>query len=264
MSSNEIYNYLVGNCPILISMPHNGTAIPAEIAATMQPDALQVVDTDWYLDRLYRFAHELGCFVLKPNFSRYVIDLNRPESDESLYPGADTTELCPTTQFSKKPIYLNELPSQAEIERRKALYWRPYHQQLAESVQQIASQYGKCVLFEAHSIKSVVPRFFDGKLADFNFGTNGGRSCSPKLGDLLTSWQPPQNYSKVINQRFKGGYITRHYANPTASIETLQLELSQATYMNEERLEYDPSKAKQVIPALTSLIQTIKKYVSAE
>ena len=259
------FYFSAGSLPILISMPHNGTRIPESMAARMQPYALQSVDTDWYLHQLYDFATEMGCWLINPYYSRYVIDLNRPEDNRSLYPGSDTTELCPTTQFDYRPIYLEGCePTGDEISQRIAAFWRPYHQQLQRALAQIREKFGYALLFEAHSIKSRVPRFFDGQLADFNFGNFDEKSSSRFLSDCIESnWQDcnkDSSYSQTFNGRFKGGYITRHYGDPEGRIESLQLELSQATYMNESNLEYDERKAAGVKRVLRSLFAKLEQY----
>ncbi len=254
----ETFQYIAGNSPVLISMPHNGVLIPPEIQSKMTDSALQVVDTDWHLDKLYSFARELECNMIIPYYSRYVVDLNRPEDNQSLYPGADTTGLCPLTQFNQEAIYKKGCePDAEEIERRIELFWRPYHSQLSNALNQIKAQFGYAFLFEAHSIKSVVPRFFEGTLKDFNFGNFAEKSSSEVVTNFIKQWQP-EGYSKVVNGRFKGGYITRHYGSPSEGIDSLQLELSQATYMNEVELHYNEEKAKQVIPVLKDLIKCLQ------
>lgn len=260
----DSFEFYQGTRPILISMPHNGSQIPEEISSQMQPDALRSVDTDWYLDRLYQFAIDNGCYCINPTFSRYVIDLNRPEDDENLYPGQDTTGLCPTTQFSRAAIYKEGYqPNEDEVARRVEHYWRPYHNQLQSVLERIREKFGAALLFEAHSIKSVVPRFFDGVLADFNFGNNNQLSCSPALIQALENWSC-NGYSKVINGRFKGGYITRAYGKPKSNIHSIQLELSQATYMDETRLSFDESKAKKVSKPLTEMFEIFDDFINKQ
>lgn len=251
------YSLIKGNTPLLISMPHNGIEIPSNVAKKMTPEALNSRDTDWFMDVLYDFAESMGASVLKPKYSRYVIDLNRGVDGENLYPGANSTELCPTTMFDLSPIYLPDIAlSDSEIQSRIADYWVPYHTCLRETLSQLKQEHGYAILLDAHSILSVVPRFFEGKLPDFNFGTADGKSCSPMLTKAIESlsYQP---YSQVCNGRFKGGYITREYGDPKNDIHAIQLELSQSTYMNEKKLAYDEELASQVKPYLKNMVKQL-------
>ncbi|REL31451.1 N-formylglutamate deformylase [Thalassotalea euphylliae] len=253
----ESYSLHQGSTPLLISMPHNGQAIPNDIAANMTADGLAVRDTDWHLDKLYDFAEAMGASIIAPKYNRYVIDLNRNPKGVNLYPGANSTELCPTSAFDLSPLYVDgKVPSSAEIERRVELYWQPYHQALANELAAIKQKFGGAVLLEAHSILSHVPRFFDGRLPDFNFGSADGKSCAPTLIEQVEAinFAP---YSQVTNGRFKGGYITRTYGNPEQNIHALQLELSQITYMDEQSLSYSSSRAEQVQPKLKSLVSAL-------
>lgn len=253
----ESFVYSEGSRPLLISMPHNASLIPTETAESMTPEAKGSTDTDWFLDRLYDFAHELGAHLLKPTWSRYYIDLNRDPSGKDLYPGADNTELCPTTNFANQPLYLEGMkPGAGEIEARIGRAWKPYHQCIDEVLKNMVATHGYAILFEAHSIRSRVPRFFEGQLPDFNFGTANGYSCDKEILKALESLDY-QDWSTISNGRFKGGYITRHYGNPAGNIHAIQLELSQATYMNEDKLQWDSEKAERVKPVLESIIQCL-------
>jgi N-formylglutamate deformylase len=251
---SSTYQLIKGSVPLLISMPHNGEQIPEDVAQSMLPEALRVPDTDWNMDRLYDFAIAMGAYIIKPSYSRYVIDLNRDPNGVDLYPGANSTELCPTTAFDESPLYPNEQrPSKDEIQRRIELYWQPYHQALDDTLQHLKATFGRAVLLEAHSIRSVVPRFFEGQLPDFNFGTASGKSCSDSLIKAVQSinFQP---YSMVTDGRFKGGFITRHFGQPEQGIDAIQLELSQRTYMSEMETEYSEALAAQVKPKLQALV----------
>ncbi|CAN7220808.1 N-formylglutamate deformylase [Caballeronia sp. dw_19] len=256
--TDQVFTLKRGTAPLLISIPHAGTQIPADIAASMTPIAREVDDTDWHLERLYAFAVEMGASILVPANSRYVIDLNRPPDGANLYPGRDTTGLCPVDTFNCEPLYLaGAAPSDAQIANRREKYWRPYHDALTEELARLKAAHGKALLWEAHSIRSHVPRFFDGKLTDFNFGTAAGESAVAGLAEKLEAMVVGQGaYTAVANGRFKGGYITRHYGAPQDGIHAVQLELSQVTYMEETRpYAYDEARAARVAPLMRDLVQ---------
>ncbi|PHV13484.1 N-formylglutamate deformylase [Chitinimonas sp. BJB300] len=259
----QTYTLHQGTAPLLISMPHVGTVLPPELAQRMQPVAQQLDDTDWHLEQLYDFARDMGASILVPTYSRYVIDLNRPRDNANLYPGQDTTGLCPIDTFAKQPLYAagNE-PDDAEIAARVPIYWQPYHTALSHELARIKAQHGRALLWEAHSICSEVPRFFTGRLPDFNLGTANGAACSAGLGEaLLAAAQSQSGYSAVLNGRFKGGHITRHYGQPAHGIDAVQLELSQCTYMQESHpYDYQPAQAQQVQPLLRQLLQTLLDF----
>jgi N-formylglutamate deformylase len=230
-----IYSLHRGSAPLLVSIPHLGTALPPDLRDGYTDEALQVADTDWHLDRLYGFATSLGASVLGAKVSRYVIDLNRPSTGESLYPGQTTTGLCPTETFKGVPLYRpGREPDAAETQRRVQAYWQPYHQALRDELDRLLAAHGQVLLWEAHSIASRLPRLFDGKLPDLNFGTNSGAACGD---DLLQAVLAPlageARVTHVVNGRFKGGYITRHFGNPGKGVHAIQLEMCQSLYMDE-------------------------------
>jgi len=245
---------------MLISMPHNGQKIPKYITDTMTDNARDVADTDWFMDKLYDFASSMGIYTLTPKYSRYVIDLNRNPNGEALYAGADNTELCPTTAFDLSPLYLkNQKPTPQEVANRVELFWQPYHQALTDTLSQLKQQYNRVVLLDAHSILSEVPRFFDGKLSDFNFGTADGSSCDKFLLESIQKLDLSP-YTSVYNGRFKGGYITRAYGDPKNNIHAIQLELSQDTYMDEPSNNYNEQKAEQVKKQLKQFVECLAKF----
>ncbi len=257
---NSNYHLTTGNVGVLISMPHNGQLIPPDIASTMTDCALKVADTDWYMDKLYDFAKAMGTYTLTPKCSRYVIDLNRNSTGESLYAGADNTELCPTTTFDLSPLYpAGQQPSKQEIQRRIEQYWQPYHQAIADTLMQLKQQYQQVVLLDAHSILSQVPRFFSGTLPDFNFGSADGASCDQQLLKNIEKINLAP-YTSVFNGRFKGGYITRAYGDPSNNIHAIQLELSQRTYMDEPSNHYNEQKAAKVKIQLESFVQCLVDF----
>jgi N-formylglutamate deformylase len=245
-----------GTAPLLVSVPHDGTAMPDDIAARLTPEARRVPDTDWHVARLYAFARELGASMIVPRHSRYVIDLNRSEDDVSLYPGQNTTGLCPVVRFSGDPVYLpGQAPSEDEIRARVDVYWRPYHAALREELDRLRAAHGRVLLWEGHSIRGELPFLFEGRLPDLNLGTAAGASCSPRLQARLEAALAAQRgYDSVVNGRFKGGYITRHYGDPARGIDAVQLEISQRIYMDEDSFAWDDAKAAQVQAAIRTLL----------
>lgn len=247
-----------GTAPLLVSLPHNGSEIPEALQARMMERARRAPDTDWHVARLYAFARELGASILVPRFSRYVVDLNRPEDDTSLYPGQNTTGLCPSVQFTGAPVYLEgQEPGSDEIAARVETYWRPYHEALQGELARIHAAHGNALLWEGHSIRGSDLEFlFPGRLPDFNLGTSAGASCSPaRQARVEAALAAQSRYDFVVNGRFKGGYITRHYADPARGIDAIQLEISQRIYMDEESFEYDPGKAAQAQAVIRSLLE---------
>jgi formiminoglutamase len=223
-----------GEAPLLVSVPHAGTEIPRAVAERLASERLARKDTDWYVDRLYGFASELGATVVRTAISRTVIDVNRDPSGASLYPGLATTELCPNTTFEGEPLYrVGEEPDASEIAARRAQYFDPYHAALAAQIDRLRARYAAVVVFDAHSIRPRVPRLFDGELPVFNLGTNSGRSCAPELTRLLERVCDATGLTRVTDGRFKGGYITRRCGDPARNVHAVQVELSMKFYLDE-------------------------------
>jgi N-formylglutamate deformylase len=253
----SVYSLVRGTQPLLISIPHLGTELPAHVAGQMSGVAAVLRDTDWHLDRLYDFAAGMGASVLQARVSRYVIDLNRPPTGESLYPGQTTTGLCPTETFPGEALYApGREPDAAELACRLEDYWRPYHDALASELARLKAEHGSVLLWDAHSIASVLPRLFDGKLPDLNFGTADGKSCDAGLLERVVGVARNSAFTTVENGRFKGGYITRHYGAPGQGVHAIQLEMCQSLYMQEAPpFEFLPLKAAAVRPVLQLMLQ---------
>ena len=247
-----------GSSALLVSMPHLGTELPPELSEDYEPRALAVEDTDWHLDRLYDFLPGLGASVLKPRYSRYVIDLNRPPDDAPMYPGASNTELCPTRFFSGDALYRpDRAPAPDERARRRAAYWQPYHAALAAELQRIRAIHGYALLWDAHSIRSQIPWLFDGTLPGLNIGTADGAAADPAVAAAVDQVCAAAggDVSHVLNGRFKGGYITRHYGAPADRVHAVQLEMCQCLYMREALpFDYDPVKAAAIKPLLEAMV----------
>ncbi len=257
MEITDTFSLHRGTVPLLVSLPHDGSEIPSELAARMTPEARRSPDTDWHTARLYAFSRDLGASVIQPKYSRYVADLNRPADGHALYPGRKETGLVSTVTFAGEPIYrAGEEPDAAEIRQRIKTFWQPYHQAVAGELERLKAEHGRAVLWDGHSIRARVPMLFEGRLPDLNLGTSSGASCGEGLATRLVAvLQRQARFSHVRDGRFKGGYITRHYGRPADGIEAVQLEQVQATYMDEATFAWDAAKAVQVQPLLRQLLE---------
>ena len=256
----QAFRFAEGTAPLLVSMPHVGLEVPEAMRGRLSEAAQGLPDTDWHVDRLYDFLEDLGATWIAANYSRYVVDLNRAPDGQALYSGASETELCPTTTFAEEPLYKpGQAPDEAEVAERHEQYWRPYHDRLGETLQALRERHGRVVLWDAHSILSRVPRFFEGRLPDLNLGSRGGASADPDLIERVAAAAAAaesEGYSQALDGRFKGGFITRNYGRPREGIHALQLELSQITYMEEQSpFSFREDLASRVRPVLRRLLK---------
>jgi len=249
-----------GDSPLVIDVPHAGTFVPGAIAARLTSAARAFPDTDWHVEKLLAFARDLGATLLVATHSRYVVDLNRDPSGAALYPGADNTELCPTRTFADEPIYAaGDAPDSAEVAARRTEYFEPYHALLSVEIERVRSRHGYAILLDGHSIRSRVPRFFAGRLPDLNLGTADGASCAPAVQSCAALvLAGAADFSSVVNGRFKGGYVTRHYGAPVRGVHAVQLETAQACYMDEAPpYPWDPARAARLVSLLRRLAEAL-------
>ncbi|WP_297370969.1 N-formylglutamate deformylase [Acidocella sp.] len=250
-----------GTTPLIISIPHAGVEIPAAFAGLFRADWLARRDADWHIPALYGFARELGASVISARVSRSVIDLNRDPEGGSLYPGQATTGLCPVETFDGEPLYDGAGPDAAETARRVAEYFWPYHQALSAEIARVKAAHGFAVLYDAHSIRSRIPRLFAGELPHFNIGTHDGRACPPAMTAKVAEICAASGFSFVVNGRFKGGWITRHYGQPEARVYALQMELAMRGYMDEPEIPTPlnwPGAMKNPAPVAATLKQILE------
>ena len=265
MSTPSFLTVTRGEAPLLVSLPHTGTDIPEEFAAGLVSPWRARKDCDWWIERLYDFGAGLGATVVHTAISRTVIDVNRDPSGASLYPGQATTELVPTTTFDGEPLYEpGHEPDSDSISRRKALFFEPYHKALADEIARLRAIHPRIVVYDCHSIRSLIPRLFEGELPNFNIGTNGGTTCDPVLTARVAEICAATGRSHVVNGRFKGGFITRHNGRPADGVHAIQMELACRGYMREPvgpvdetswPAAYDEAYAAPMRAALTRILE---------
>ena len=255
-----------GSAPLILSIPHAGTEIPDSMQSALVSTWLARKDADWWLPELYAFADTLDATVIRTRISRTVIDVNRDPSGASLYPGQATTGLCPTETFDGEPLYLpTKAPNEAEILLRRVKYFDPYHETIAAEIARLRRLHHAIVLYDCHSIRSEIPRLFQGVLPNFNIGTNDDKSCDAAITDRVAAiCGADPRFTYVVNGRFKGGYITRHYGNPEEGINALQMELACRAYMDEPALpapESWPSPFNPNTPILPILKTILESFI---
>jgi formiminoglutamase len=261
-----------GDAPLIVSFPHTGVELPEDIADRFVSPWLATKDADWWVERLYDFAAGLGATTVRTRISRSAIDVNRDPSGASLYPGQATTELCPLTTFDGEPLYRDgQAPDEAEIARRLGAWFEPYHRALTEEIDRLKAAHGAIVLYEAHSIRSRIPRLFEGELPQFNIGTNSGASCAPALAEAVAAACAASPFSFVVNGRFKGGWTTRRYGRPETGVHAIQMELACRGYMAEPDAPapgawptpYHPLRAEPMRAALRQVLGACLDFAAA-
>ena len=251
-----------GDSPLVLGLPHTGTELPDGFDRKLNETGLALSDTDWHIHELYAGLVE-DVTSVRTTIHRYVIDANRDPSGASLYPGQNTTGLCPLTDFDGQPIYLpGQEPDAGEIERRRSAFHAPYHAALEAELDRVKTRHGFAILYDCHSIRSHIPFLFDGKLPDFNVGTNLGQTCAPQIEAAVTGiCANADGYTHILNGRFKGGWTTRHYGQPAQGIHAIQMELAQSTYMRERApWEYLPDRADQLRGHLKLILETLIRW----
>lgn len=250
-----------GDSPVILGMPHGGTFVPADIFERLNDTGKALADTDWHIDRLYEGLLPGACRV-KAIFHRYVIDANRDPGGASLYPGQNTTGLCPVTDFDGLPIWREAAePDAAAIEQRRKAFHAPYHAALSEQIDRAVKRHGCAVLYDCHSIRSKIPFLFDGVLPDLNIGTNGGMTCAAAIEQHTVETCQKSPFRSILNGRFKGGWTTRHYGRPETGVDAIQMETAQSAYMEETPpWNYRADLADRLRPYLDAILRGIEQY----
>ena len=254
---SDSYSFHSGSIPLLVSVPHDGRRLPKELAAVMTTAGRSIPDTDWHVAQLYDFVRDMGAALITATYSRYVVDLNRPADDATLYAGQIATGLCPTLTFAGEDIYDDD--ASIDVDARVERFWRPYHDKIGETLAGFCDVFGYALLWDAHSIASKVPRLFDGTLPVLNVGTWDDRSCGSSISTAVMRVAGNSPFDVALNGRFKGGYTTRHYGQPKNNVHAIQLEIAQRAYMDEVTTSYDAAKASQLRDSIRASLEVFIK-----
>lgn len=253
---------LSGDSPVILGQPHGGTHVPDAIFARLNADGRALADTDWHIGQLHDGLSP-GATVVRATFHRYVIDANRSPDGASLYPGQNTTELCPLTDFDGKPIWKpGQEPSQDEVAQRRQTFHRPYHEALAAEIDRVRNRHGVAILYDCHSIRSQIPFLFPGTLPVFSIGSNGGTSCAPLIEAAVhDACLRAPDFDTVLNGRFRGGWTTRHYGRPEEGVHAIQMELAQHAYLAAEAAPwaYDADRAGRLRTVLQPILAELDR-----
>ena len=268
MNSSDWLEVRRGEAPLIVSIPHAGTEL-VHVRDQVKSAWLATLDADWWVNRLYDFAGEFDATVVATSISRTVIDVNRDTGSKDLYPGMVNTGLVPTTTFDGAALYdSNRIPGPEEQSSRRQRYFDPYHAALRTEIDRLRRIHANVVLYDAHSIRSRVPRLFDGTLPLFNIGTFDGRSCSQDLTDAAAANCASFSASYVVNGRFKGGAITRTHGQPAQGVHAIQMELACRAYLTEPELPLSESNwppawsASQASPVRRVLREVLESCLS--
>jgi formiminoglutamase len=257
----SIIDVIKGTSPIILAFPHGGIDMPSMVHDNLNDNGRHLSDTDWHIRRLYDGLLDNATYV-EAKFHRYIIDANRDPDDVSLYPGQNTTGLCPLSDFDGKAIWKSGYTLDVhETSARRVAFHGIYHTALQDEIDRIKSIYGGAVLYDCHSIRCEIPFLFDGKLPDFNIGTNNSNSCAAEFEQsVLDDCKAATAYKHVVNGRFKGGWTTRHYGKPENNIHAIQMELNLGAYADETApWAYDDKKAIRLRPILKTILTNLDR-----
>jgi N-formylglutamate deformylase len=251
-----------GNSPVILGMPHTGTHVPPEIWVRLDGNGKLLADADWHVHRLYEDLLP-DVTTVRALFHRYVIDANRDPAGGSLYPGRNTTGLVPLSDFDGRPIWREgSEPSAEDVAERVKVFHSPYHTALLEQAERVKKLHGLAIIYDCHSIRSHIPFLFEGQLPDFNVGTDGGVTCDPAIEAAVMAAVQASGRTHVLNGRFRGGWTTRHYGQPSAGMHAIQMELAQSTHLQSETspFAFDGAKASAIRETLGTILHELDRW----
>ena len=241
-----VHNTTPLNLPVLVSVPHAGRDYPDEIFASLRlPAAALLRLEDRYADLLTREVVSGGVPTIIAHRARAWIDLNRDERDIDVdmvsgldrhdYPTASLKQrgglgLIPRRLAGEGDIWQRQLTI-TEVETRIAVYHRPYHAQIENTLRQMRQKFGIAILLDLHSMPPIKDRMAD-PVPKFVIGDRFGRSASARFAELLNSQIRAYGYYAALNHPYSGDYILRRHAAVGRNIHALQIEIDRSLYLD--------------------------------
>ena len=264
--------------PLIFDSPHSGNLYPDDFNHACDPLTLARAE-DTYVDDLFAHIPDHGAHLLLAHFPRSYIDVNRSHDDiDTELLGEDWNGDFPIKPTSRSdagiglirrlvrpgiPVYDRDLTSE-EIIHRIEKYYRPYHNALADLIEDAHYNFGQAWHINCHSMpnSSATPKRpialigSKAKPSDFVLGDRDGTTCDPAFTRALRDFIKGLGFTVTINDPFKGVELVDKYSNPARSYHSLQIEINKSLYMNEETNErnanYDKLKAE--ITKITAFI----------
>ena len=244
--------------PFVFNAPHSGTHYPRDLIRLTQLDRRTLRRSeDTFVDELFAGVTGLGARLMRANFPRVYVDLNRQadELDPKMFDAPLTVPANPESPRvagglgviakivgERQAIYGGLLPP-SEATERLLRYYVPYHERLDTLVDEACRTFGTAVLVDCHSMPSGAVRNAEEKCGDrpdVILGDRFGTSCSSAFSEEFARLLRGRGYVVGRNRPYAGGYITERHGRPP-QVHAIQLEVNRALYMDEANFRRSPT-----------------------
>ncbi|NTJ44031.1 N-formylglutamate amidohydrolase [Agrobacterium larrymoorei] len=259
--------------PFVFNSPHSGRCYPVSFLEASRLDSYEIRRSeDYFVDELFSAAPDIGAPMLKANFPRAYLDVNREpyELDPRMFDGqlpsyanigsmrvAGGLGTVPRIVAENMDIYAHRLPVEEGIERIEGIY-KPYHACLRRLVSRTHAQFGMAVLVDCHSMPGNIRLAGSNIRPDIIIGDRYGTSASAEISRAALHFLEELGFSAVCNKPYAGGFITEHYGRPIRSLHALQIEVNRALYVDEKTL----LRAAD-FPAIQAALEMFMRQLSA-
>jgi len=238
--------------PLIVSSPHSGRCYPDSFLSASRLDEVAIRRSeDTFVEELFLSAVDLGAPLLKANFPRAWLDVNREpyELDPKMFDGklpafanvrsvrvAGGLGTIARIVSESEEIYSAPLDVAEGLARIEDVY-KPFHDTLQKLVMTTHAMFGHALLVDCHSMPSAVRGNHGRFRPDIVVGDRYGTSCAGEISDSVSHILSRLGYSVSRNKPYAGGFITEHYGQPDIGLHALQIEVNRCLYMNEKTLQ---------------------------